>query len=531
MKRFIHLAIFNSLFSKESDLLEGENLSEFIVELKSDRGKKIQLENNITDNEMSTFIDSLNDYSTIIFHSWVNQSAAVRSLLNEGEVQHFTDDHGSLKHSLSVSFKQFVSPYIADRLLRLEFPNNEARAKAFSYLQLLDKDHRIAVEGQLYKLIRVDLEGLNELVKSATSEQELVDVVKPICSSENIEAVNHLSKASYADKLYFVDTVLAVIRCQYCSSRLANWLIKQLELLTLNKEHELKINSLKKELKTGEIKLESLKGNSFQFNWKGLLSGLLILTVIVTAIFIISMEKDDGELDEVPKHASSFKEFSKAERIEIDSLLRDLRSKRLAHDFQPDSLNAYQYSSDQYMAMRRSFMNSEMEDLYLDYYKDGLIQEGMPGKNCPDSTHRDFQTQPGTKHLKTKAGSQQSFFKNESSYDLILIVGENKNPGKMYVSYLAVGGEIEFKLNKGDVLFAVAGTGLVEYVAPAGIDQFQLPSYDFKQHFCITDYNYLESINSSFEVISSRKTIKLLASGSYNDYFQIVDIKGALSKY
>ena len=101
----------------------------------------------------------------------------------------------------------------------------------------------------------------------------------------------------------------------------------------------------------------------------------------------------------------------------------------------------------------------------------------------------------------------------------------------MYVSYLAVGGEIEFKLNKGDVLFAVAGTGLVEYAAPAGIDQFQLPSYDFKQHFCITDYNYLESINSSFEVISSGKTIKLLASGSYNDYFQIVDIKGALSKY
>jgi hypothetical protein len=529
MRNFIHLSSFDILPSAGSDLLEEKNLDEFISVLISKEGEKIRLENGYSVEEMNRFINSLQDQSVIIFHGWIGQNNELLNLLQKSELGCYADRTGALKHTLSTPFKKFVSPFVADRLLSLSFSNDKERAMAFSYLPLLDKDHRITVESQLFKSINADLERLAIVVKTANSEQTLVDTVKPICSSDNISAINQLSKASYANKLLFVDTALAVIRSQQCTPRLANWLIKQLEELTLNQEHEYKITSLKKDLRTGKIKVKSAKSYSFRISWKGVLSSVLIFGVIVLAFLLIFNTDSEKELLDMPKHASSFREFTQEERIEIDSLLKDLRSKRLTHNFHPDSISPY--SNDHYMAMRRSFPNPEMEELYLDYYKDGLIQEALPSQNCPDSVHVQFESPLGTRDLSKKNGDQISYLKNESSYDLIIIVGEKSNSGALYAGYIPVNGELEFKLSEGDALFTVAGLGLINYISPAGVDQIQLPSYNFKQHFCLTDYNYLESIACNFEVVSTNKEIKLLASGSYNDFYQIVDIKGALLKY
>ena len=59
----------------------------------------------------------------------------------------------------------------------------------------------------------------------------------------------------YAIRSYYVNTMHA----PGCTPRFANWMIKRLELLDLNNEHQEKIRQFKQDLAVGKIKVHNVK--------------------------------------------------------------------------------------------------------------------------------------------------------------------------------------------------------------------------------------------------------------------------------
>ena len=388
MKQFIILSTFKPLYQTESDLLDPYGLDEFIVKLKGNKGQILLETLHCSNEDFNAFLLSIKDPSIVVFHGWIEQNSSLRELLVHHKFSQLNGEGQILNHHLLTKFKAFVSPFLSDLLLKEASGSTASRKNLFSYLKLLDPDHRTVVEEQVFKTLKVELLQLKDSIPKTQTEEELVNRVRVLCSDENIYCINQLSKSSYALKLLFVDTLLSSLKSRSSTKRLANWIIKKLESLELNKEHEYKLSGLRKEVAIGKIGNNNNIKRTARLNSKTIISTVLIIGVVVCSIVLLFWDTKGNEITEVPIRASSFKSFTKQERVEIDSLLRQLRSQRLSSNFPDDTLS--QYSNQDYVTLRQSFVNPDMEDIYLDYYKDALIQEKTAPLNCSKSSTSDY---------------------------------------------------------------------------------------------------------------------------------------------
>ena len=136
---------------------------------------------------------------------------------------------------------------------------------------------------------------------------------------ELVQIVNSLSKASYALKLEYVDTIVNTVRTNGCTVRFANWIFKQMEELKLNNEHEEKILELKKELKEGKLAVRNHGSGKTPIRWKSVITFLFVALLGIGSFYIIYFKPFSTVEDEVIADTSSFKKFTKEERQGQDS--------------------------------------------------------------------------------------------------------------------------------------------------------------------------------------------------------------------
>lgn len=529
MARFISISIFSPLYSSQADLLSSEGLEAFKERLLSNEGSDLCRKNGIERWELDAFIALLNTPEHIVFLGWVSQNKALESLLSKDELSAaFADGSKHLEHHLAEGYKRFLSPFLAESLLRFTGKDKPTLARAFSFVQLLDNDHNALVETQLFKAIQDEIQEAKSTAKLLREEQELVDLVRPLCSDEVLECVNRLSRPMYATKLNYVDDMLGFIRSKSCTARFANWILKRMEEVKLNREHAYKLNDLRGDLREGTIQVRNnLEKGRTPFRWKTLLTAILTLAIIGFVIFISVYKPFSNVEGPELSENTSFKQFTLEERKKIDSLLKEMDGQRIHDNDDWLDTTATILGSNTPIVLRQSFKNSRMETLYADLAKDADLQENGYTDTCIRAIP--YKRLKGVKDLLEHDGAIETMFRNDSDFDVVVFLAEEKTNG-IVCSALIKSGEIKiFHMDRDNTLLLVVGNTYQVYTAPAGVLADELPSHMFTHHFCDTDGNYKESINTAYRVenLTSGKT-KFLLRGKLGEYVDFLDIYDVL---
>ncbi len=530
MPRFIPLNIFKELYTNETDILDKESHANFITSLQN-YGEGIAGKAGYSLDDFKAFQNSILTPSGIVFHGWVGNIAGLTELLVNGKLEiRFVDKNKYLEHQLGLEFKKFISPFLANQLLAL--PSGKLHHLAFSYTKLLDVDHCAVVENELFKPIQKRLDDLKQIKKSSVKEQELVNAVKPVCSDEVIESVNDLSRASYAKKLAFVDGILDMIRSKACTVRFANWILKQLERVELNREHEYKITDLREDLKRGELTVRNKARGQTPIRFRAIFSTLIILALIGFAGYVIYFKPFSTREDEVFTNNTSFKEFTKEERQKIDSLVKEISHDRLSEEIEIDPTNPI-INGGISLKLRKAFLNEKMERIYSDLNLDADLKINYPKDSCDEKNNLDdFKRNDGILDLNSKTSGGKAMLKNESDYSIIVYVAEDQKGGKVYSTFVKSGETIEFKIARTNSLMIVAGNDYQKFTGSQHANQDELPSKNFNYHFCNTDQNYDETINTTYQLQTETSTLmKFMVTGTQSGYVHLIDLHGVLADY
>ena len=532
MSNFISLSLFKKLYLSQSDLLTNEGIAEFKNKLITEEGIKIRQSNGISDDEFSKFVTSLNSSKTILFHDWILQNSALYTLLTKGEITYFEDISNHLKHQFINDYRVFLSPYIAEKLSPYfqgpALKKNEINllSIAFSYTQLLDQNDRATVEYQLFYGINERIKKELKDAKAIDDEATLIDRITPLCDETILLCVNSMSKASYVLKINFVDDLLSVIKYKSCTPRFANWIIKKLEKITLNKEHEHKVSDLKRELKTGELSVRNHGKSKMPFKWTHIITLVLVGSIGFFIFWVIKFEPLNDLDDPVFANETSFMQFTPEERRKIDSLLHEMNGTFKEDENFIDQGTPIIGKSDQ-LTIRKNFNNTNLERIYQDVIIDAELREDLIQDSCRAPIA--FTPITDTKNLAKKEGRIEAMIKNESGYDVVLVVAEDKVRGAVHSYYIKKGETAVFKINQYNLMLLIPGNEYSKYNAPNNISSDQLPSKKFLEHFCEIDYNCRESINTMYKIVNRYEgKTKFLLLGDIGANFHLIDINGDL---
>ena len=527
MSKFISISTFSSLFSSHADLLSAEGLEKFKTELNAVKGQEICRTHGIERWELEHFVSTLNISEHVVFYGWIAQNSTLESvLMRKGELTPFEDSARHLKHKLSEQYKRFVSPYLSKALLRHSGEDKKTLSVAMTYTRLLDTDHCAVIEEQLLKSIHDEIKQAKDQMKQVLEEQELVELIQPLCSDEVIACMNQLSRSMYAAKLNYVDDMLAAIRTKSCTARFANWILKRMELVQLNKEHAYKINDLRQELRDGTLKVRNsgVKGRA-PIRWKTMITTTVILLFALFIVYIVVYQPFSDVQGTELSDNTSFQQFTIEERKKIDSLLKDMNGN--AHE---DEMWIDQgipiIGGSSVISIRTEFDNQNMEEIYQDLNKDAELQEQGYTDTCLRAVQ--YKRLPGVKNLADKKGSIEAMVRNDSDYDVVLFVADSYTNGEVYSMQIKSGDIQVFEISKDYTLLMVVGNTYQTY-SPPNVAVDELPSSNYTHHFCDTDHNHKESINTPYKL--TRQTLgktKFLITGKLGGYVNLLDIYGVL---
>lgn len=531
MRKFIPLSVFKTLYSSQSDLLNHVGMISFREKLALE-GKRIAEEAGFDADQFAAFEETLSNPSNIVFYGWIEQYTPLKKALLGESLSLFVDSSKHLDHALSDKYQTFLSPVLSDKLLRTEINSDSERMIAFSYVQLLDERHRAVVEDKLFHPFQVRLNELKAASDSTQEEQELVNLVKPLCSDEIITSVNYLSRASYASKLGYVDKILDTIHSDACTVRFANWVLERMSQVKLNDEHQHKLSDLRKDLRQGNLAVKNHKNGQAPIRWQTVVMTLLILTLVGSVIYLIVYQPFSTVEENEFSNNTSFREFSKEERIHMDSLLREMDNPFDKLDTLDPLTTPVQTGVDIDLVLRKEFKSEKMETIYNDLMLDVDLKANYPNSNCLNFKDKELKLSSILNSLESRTGTYTAVVRNESEYGIVLYVSENTKNGKVYASTIEPDESIEFKLNKYNTVMIVAGNSYQPFAAPANATEEELPSETFVHHFCETDQNYAETINTAYQFSHPREgNNKFMVMSAKSGYVHLVDVHGALESY
>lgn len=479
--------------------------------------------------EEALFLKRMEFINAQIFVDWIERMKGLKDLLEKGKTSIlFKDDLKLLNHALAEEFKRFVTPMLSKRLLA--FRSMADGQVSLTYVVLLENDTRGVVEDQLYKLVDELFMDVRSLMDHKVDEDTLIQSCHQPINDEVIKVINSLSRQSYALKLKYVDSVLAIVNAQSCTLRLANWLLKQLEKLDLNKEHQYKINDLRGDLRAGVLQVRNTntkRGTQVAFRTILLYASMFILAAAV--IWIIAYkpfsEPDKPQLS----NNSSYTKFTKEERKQIDSLLKVIQpSRQLA----PESMDLGTYFGDELeLVLRIPFKNELAEKYYNDLSIYLQNYDELKPDSCIKSSFTDEKALLPSKmtSISLKPNGKPAYFKNESEYDVQVIIFSNLLKSTVYYDFIGKGKTASIPLEIGDWFIVVPGASLNNFKLPKGYNGEE-PSNDFTVSFCDIDINFLHGINSSYMLNSSKRVnYKFLLVGSSSEQLEVIDIHGVLT--
>ena len=485
-----------------------------------------------SNNEIQVVLAVLNE-QTEVFFQWIEQDKGLLSIL-EGKhpKQPFKDHFHWIGHALTEDFGRFLSPFLCSAALKFRDEKNSTLLfHLFSYFQLLPADDRLVIEQEIFKGTKARISSAIQQTQAAKTEEQLLQITEDICSKDLIGLIGQLSRSSYHTKVWYIDQILTIFKHPACSARLAYRIVQRLKVLELNPEHQKTINEIEQDLTSGQI-LANKKGSkkNVRIPYKKIIS-IVFLVGIAIAVYYIVNYKEHQEINPDLDLASSFEQFSKEERKQIDSLLRSQRQDSLFTENDQDQY-LWTQGNGVSLTLRKPLKNERMEELYNDWLLDAqLFEKGIMDTCRESSTDKKFQYK-GLKTTDQLKGDRVTAIRNESEYSIYIFVFDEKKNGSVYSTLLKKNKTISLNLNTDQYLLFVAGNTLTEFKKPSGAGIGELPSKNFDHHFCSTDYNLSISVNTIYKLAFPQKgSNKLLLSGDEFSGFVVADLYGILETY
>ncbi|MES2587841.1 MAG: hypothetical protein V4622_02605 [Bacteroidota bacterium] len=526
LQSFLELNSLNELISQKNELAD-------LISVKYSEGKKLKIGNKLFEyTDILTFINKIEGEETIVFFQWIENSPKLKEILVSDEVSHLSNNDFLIKqykeHFLLKPFKKFVSFFLLGKLMHFsENSSLEIQQTLSSYLCVLDADSALILQDKLNSNFKTAWKKIELELIEVKNEKELIRLVGSYFSEQKIQTLNNFNKDFYRSKVELIEQGTSLFQHKFASNRLVFWLINQLNLLELNSEHKDKLNEIRESVKNGENSYFKQKA-SLKTSWNiirtslfGLLAGGLI--------FLIYYILNFSDSTEIAEQSSSFKNFSKKERILLDSLIQSMEGKEKSNEPVFDQGNAYLHLSPVYIDIkkREPLKNEQVEAFVQDNLKaQNLVLSGETD-SCEIYSENELKKLnfPAFESVNELKGDKKMYFKNESSYQVIILVFENKTNSIVYSHVLLSEEEIKFSAKENQHFLFIPGSNLgnIHFKNDASF------SKDYKHHFCFTDDNYENYLLNSYKLKSTQsKTIKILFNENSAKEFYLVDIEEAL---
>jgi hypothetical protein len=541
--QYIPLNNFFGFLDKPVNVYSSEELNLFSIEIieKYQNGAFISVENKaVSKDEAIAFCLRLNHPGMVVFDQWICQNKNLLQLLVNKKLSVNNFDPKIINgHSLFREFSTFLSPFLLPRILEAIDSNKDIQyIHAGGYISLLNADSKLVLQDKLASWLKAKLSDLQENLPNIRSEQQLIENLNPLISDQMVEFVNQFTKAFYASKIGYIDQLLNVFNHPSCSARVGSWITGQLKKLALNPEHHEKIDEIKSTIKTGKFNFSNPQGkvrneakSLRNFTW--IFTALLFVGLVY--LFWFNPLNFWNDVPVLTDSKSSLEEFSKEERMKIDSLIKSVQ--------QPDEEVIEQSENDQFMHLppvemnsiyRKPFQNKTAEQFYDDCLKDEMMMEkGLIDSCVPYSTKNlGMKLNPNFKSLSLHAGNQAVFLQNESEYQILVLVFSDKNDA-LYASIIQKDQKLNFKMNEGEIVLFLPGNDWAKFAAqPTKITE--MPSENYQNHFCFQDENFKAMLYSPYRLKkTNEKIVKLMFNESTQsgEAFVLLDLYEALEDY
>ncbi len=488
-----------------------------------------ELDPTLTGNQ--DFIDFLNRLTDeeVVFLQWIEQNPSLKKVVN-GEIppSGFKDGLNWLNHGLFADFSRFVSPYLVRVLLQLSPKLNlHQRAQLFSYAVLLQADDRSLIDRAYFLPFRSEVDHQLQLVEKATSEEELLRISSALTTDTFLSAVNSLSRSAYNERIHYIDSILRIVKHPKCTSRLAGRILRQLENIELNPEHQQKITELEQNRKKGKLVSEHKKTRLLSKAHRKTFIGLIFFLVLLgSGIYLFTQPKESPKTVTDLEQNSSFEQFNQQERRSIDSLLR-LRQKENAEVDVDQDQYLWAQGSGVSMAIRQPLINERMEQLYSDWIINAELHFNQRILDCSPYQKSSSFTFPGVDDLLNVNGNQTVTVRNETDYAVAVFCFEEKSKGKVSMTLIKKGKQVNLQLSQNDHLLFVAGNDPAQFDPKKAVGD--LPSFEFTSHFCSTDNNLYASLSMIYKLsLPSSQRNKIMLRGDSTDPFFVADLYGIL---
>ncbi|MES2800262.1 MAG: hypothetical protein V4638_09625 [Bacteroidota bacterium] len=459
---------------------------------------------------------------SIVFDQWIQQHPGLNNLMH-GKVPSsiFEDAFRWKEHTLFSDFSMYLASFqgaIYGSFSSLEDENQ--LAMVVSYFQLFTSDAQQFLEQKLTQKWFDKLQNKLIVAKSSASETALLEITDSICNDDSITLINNISRKSYPLKIQYLDAVLSFIHHPSCTARLAYRLIKQLKKLDINAEHRKTIDTVESELKSGKLLYNRKQG---KVNFRSVVRPLLVLVMIACCgLGIYYLIGRENQVEDDIEIASSFEDFTKEERIQIDSLIRTMQTNTTVTQQE----DIFQWlGNGVVLSLRTPLNNIRMEQLYNDWLLDAALIENSKIDTCISAKTMQF---PGVLESSKLAGSHKVIFKNESMYQVLCFVFEQTKQGKVYQQFIDKGATATIKINQNQGLLFVPGNDLGVFSCPTTAQKEECPSASFTRHFCETDASLGLSLSSIYYLSKPSTTNKIMFVGDSTTQFSVLDLYGIL---
>jgi hypothetical protein len=209
--------------------------------------------NELERQEISVFLSSQTQ-QTLIFNAWIEQHDDLKSLLVSGAVNNLFSDKSKWKqHQFFSDFQSYISPFFAVLLLRNNASNTlEDWTKIFSYFELIEKEHRFYLEQKCYSFVKIELDKLFNSLENQLERKQFESELNSLLSPSVLALHSYLSLASNRLKIDFIERVLSLFKHPFCTAKLANWVLLQLQKMKLNEQQITSLNEIKDAIISGE---------------------------------------------------------------------------------------------------------------------------------------------------------------------------------------------------------------------------------------------------------------------------------------
>jgi hypothetical protein len=319
-----------------TDFLSLEKVNELLLtELCVEKAKTKYFENHrfiygekqFSEVEFIALLQTISSEKLIVFDQWIQENKVLYHLLTKESFELNNFDIDSLKnHFLFPDFKRFLSPYLIPILVKnCDHKTLNELLIVSSFIKLLDKNASPILQDKIAGELRKKHQLIVQKAEKVNDEKELIQSIGFAFSNEVISILNHFDEHYYSAKVELIENGIQFFKHPKTTNRIAFWIINQLNLLQLNQEHLQKLTEIQQSIRNGEdlyFKRKALVSN--KINW--VKTSVIFVSLMLISLAVYYFLQGNFEAKDI-ETKSTFSNFSKEERIKMDSILKTMKKK------------------------------------------------------------------------------------------------------------------------------------------------------------------------------------------------------------